>query len=281
MWMYDEKKMQIKIEDDFDLKKIAESGQCFRWTETGHESYRIIAGDKCLRVRATGDRRFDLDCAEEEFQDFWQDYLDLDESYADIRGRIGRRSDEFLYCAAEHEKGIRILRQDPWEMLITFIISQNKNIPAIRRSIELLAEMCGAGMTDRQGEHYFAFPSAEGIAGLREDQLRECSLGYRCRYIHEAASAVANGDVDLLQFIDAEEEETVRALTDLNGVGKKVASCVSLFGLHHLNAFPIDVWVKRILAEQYPNGYPFEDYSPFNGVYQQYMFAYYRNSQKA
>jgi len=272
--------MEIRIEDDLDLKKIADSGQCFRWTEIGPDSYRIIADDKCLRIRKTGDSRFALYCPEEEFQDFWHDYLDLDESYSGIREKIERDRDEFLYRASEHEKGIRILRQNPWEMLITFIISQNKNIPAIRRSIELLAETCGSRLTDREGDQYFAFPTAEAVAGLKEEQLRACSLGYRCRYIHEAAMAVANGDMDLNRLTGTDEEETLQALTGLSGVGKKVASCVSLFGLHRLNAFPIDVWIKRILAEQYPNGYPFDDYSPFNGVYQQYMFAYYRNSDK-
>ena len=176
----------------------------------------------------------------------------------------------------EHEKGIRIVRQDPWEMLITFIISQNKNIPAIRKSVEKLAEMCGEERVDQSGAAYFAFPTPDALAGLREEQLRECGLGYRCRYVREAAAAVADGCLDLLSLKFQDEYTAMMAQTGLTGVGKKVASCVSLFGLHHLNAFPIDVWIKRILEEQYPNGYPFEEYSPYNGVYQQYMFEYYR-----
>ena len=205
--------------------------------------------------------------------------MDLGESYEVIRRRINREKDEFLYRAAEYEKGIRILNQDPWEMLITFIISQNKNIPAIRRSVEKLAEMCGMEITNGAGEKYFAFPTPGALAELREEQLKECGLGYRCRYVKEAAEAVADGRLDLTSLKESDEETAMLALTGLTGVGKKVASCVSLFGLHHLDSFPIDVWVKRILEEQYPKGYPFEEYSPYNGVYQQYMFDYYRNSR--
>ena len=268
--------MQVRIEDDLDLKKISESGQCFRWTEISPDEYQIIVRDKCLRMKTLGESCFDLDCSEEEFKNFWFDYLDLKENYANIRRRISRERDEFLYLAAEHENGIRILRQDPWEMLITFIVSQNKNIPAIRRSVEKLAELCGLKLANHSGDTYFAFPTPDALAGLREEQLKECGLGYRCRYVRGAAVAVADGRLDLSGLKNADDEATIQTLTSLAGVGKKVASCVSLFGLHHLNSFPVDVWVKRILQEQYPNGYPFEEYSPYNGIYQQYMFDYYR-----
>ena len=271
--------MQIRIKDDLDLKKIAESGQCFRWTGIFPDTYQIIALDKCLRIKALGDNLFDMDCPEEEYTGFWFNYLDLGESYESIRRRISREKDEFLYFAAEYEKGIRILNQDPWEILITFIISQNKNIPAIRRSVEKLAGICGTEMTNGAGEKYFAFPTPDALAELREEQLKECGLGYRCRFVKEAAEAIADGRFDLFSLKETDEETAVLTLNGLTGVGKKVASCVSLFGLHHLDSFPVDVWVKRILEEQYPKGYPFEEYSPYNGVYQQYMFAYYRNSR--
>jgi N-glycosylase/DNA lyase len=270
--------MQVRIEDDLDLKKISASGQCFRWTEISPGKYQIIAQDKCLRIKALREKLFELDCSEEEYNGFWFNYLDLGESYEWIRRRINKEKDEFLFLAAEYEKGIRILRQDPWEMLITFIISQNKNIPAIRRSVEKLAELCGMEMTNGAGVRYFAFPTPDALAELQDDQLKECGLGYRCRYVREAAKAVADGRLDLLRLRELDEDKAMTTLTGLTGVGKKVASCVSLFGLHHLNSFPIDVWIKRILEEQYPEGYPFEEYSPYNGVYQQYMFDYYRNT---
>ena len=115
------------------------------------------------------------------------------------------------------------------------------------------------------------------MAALSEEELKGCSLGYRCRYVHSAAEAVLKGEIDLAGLEMADEITAISALTELPGVGVKVANCVSLFGLHHTDAFPVDVWMKRILKEQYPDGYPFEMYSPYNGIYQQYMFAWYRH----
>ena len=272
--------MIVTIADDFDLKKIADSGQCFRWTKTEGNTFRVIAGEACLYITALEKDRYDLDCTEPEFDHFWREYFDLQTDYQKIRERIDRKTDPFLREAAEHEKGIRILRQDPWEMLITFIISQNKNIPAIRRSVELLAENCGRKLQDLRGQEYYSFPSPDAMACLSEHELLACKLGYRWKYIQSASKAVKNGDIDLNALQDADEKTTISALTGLFGVGIKVANCVSLFGLHHIDAFPVDVWMKRILAEQYPDGYPYKKYSPFNGIYQQYMFAWYRHKDE-
>ena len=269
--------MILQIEDDFDLDKIADSGQCFRWTKVSSRSYRIIAGKSCLYMTALGDDLYELECFPEEYNCFWREYFDLNENYRDIRCRIDQNEDLFLWKASEYEKGIRILRQDPWEMLITFIISQNRNIPAIRRSVELFAGICGEKRMDPRGQEYYAFPDPEAAAGLSEKDLAECRLGYRCKYVHAAAEAVLHRKIDLNDLQQADMETAMEALTNLYGVGVKVASCVSLFGLHHTDAFPVDVWMKRILKEQYPTGYPYEKYSPYNGIYQQYMFAYYRH----
>ena len=270
--------MTIQIDDDFDLDKIADSGQCFRWYKAGGRTYRILAGAECLYITDLGCGRYELDRSDARYDGFWRDYFDLQENYEDIRGRIDFRQDPFLWKAAEQEKGIRILRQDPWEMLITFIISQNRNIPSIRRSVELLSETCGEKRTDSRGLDYYTFPEPEAIAALTQKELSDCRLGYRCKYVHAAAEAVAGGEIDLKVLQTADGAETMKALTGLYGVGIKVASCVSLFGLHHTDAFPVDVWMKRILAEQYPDGYPCERYSPYNGIYQQYMFAHYRHT---
>ena len=269
--------MIISVKDDFDLDKIADSGQCFRWNKTGSRSYRIIAGEVCLNITSLEGDLYDLDCTETVFDHFWKDYFDLREDYQNIRKRIDPARDPFLRQAMDHEKGIRILRQDPWEMLITFIISQNKNIPAIRRSVELLAESCGRKLMDSAGQEYYGFPDPKAAAALSEKDLLACRLGYRCKYVHAAAEAVLSGTINLASLENADEKTTISALTGLFGVGVKVANCVSLFGLHHTDAFPVDVWMKRILAEQYPKGYPFEKYSPYNGIYQQYMFAWYRH----
>lgn len=272
--------MIIQITDDYDLDRIAESGQCFRWVKTALHTYRIIAGKFCLYITELGDSRYELDCTEDEYNRFWLDYFDLREDYHLIRKRIDQGSDQFLWQAAEYEKGIRILQQDPWEMLITSIITQNRNIPAICRSVELLSQCCGEKKTDSKGADYYAFPDPEAIAALSKDDLLACKLGYRWKYVQAAADVIVRGELDLSSLTGADEKSTIAALTRIFGVGEKVANCVSLFGLHHIDAFPVDVWIKRILDQEYPDGYPFEEYSPYNGIYQQYMFAYYRHRDK-
>ena len=153
-------------------------------------------------MTSLGDDLYELDCSEDEYEYFWRQYFDLQENYKNIRGVIDREEDLFLWQAAEQEKGIRILRQDPWEMLITFIISQNRNIPAIRNSVELLAERCGEKKIDSNGAVFYAFPEPAALAALPESDLKSCKLGYRCKYVHAAAEAVSNEDIDLNSRLD-------------------------------------------------------------------------------
>ena len=269
--------MIVSISDDFDPDRIAQSGQCFRWQRAGEAGYRVLCGSQCLYVRAMGEGRYAFSCDAEAFEGFWRDYFDLDTDYAAIRRRIDPAADPFLARAAESQKGLRILRQPPWEALICFIISQNRNIPSICRSVEMLCAACEAPRTDALGRPWHPFPTPQRLASLSEDALRACRLGYRARYVSGAARAVSEGRLDLQALRRADLPTAMAALQTLLGVGSKVASCVCLFGLHHLDAFPRDVWIRRVLENEYPKGYPFERYFPYNGVYQQYMFAYYRH----
>ena len=269
--------MELRIEDDFSPEKIARSGQCFRWRRTGQSIWRIVHRGRCLTLREAGEGRYVLSCTEEEYRDIWRPYFDLDEDYRAIRGKVAEGEDPFLHAACAYGKGIRILRQDPWEALASFIISQNKNIPAIQSCIELLCAAAGERREDGGGGTYLTFPAPEAVLSLDEAALRGCKLGYRWSYVREAALAVAEGRLDLAALAEAGEGEAMERLCALPGVGPKVASCAALFGLHRLDAFPVDVWMKRILAAEYPGGYPLERYRPYNGVYQQYMFFYYRD----
>ena len=295
--------IKLKITDDFNLDRIADSGQCFRWVNDDSGAYQIIHKGHYLRIRALENQTFALSCSQEEYQNVWHDYFDLGETYQSVRDRVSPKDDAFLAAACEYGKGIRILRQDPWEMLISFIISQNKNIPAIKKSVELLCKAAGQQLEtsgqltetdgqqpepdgqrqepDRQRQENtvnscYLFPTPEEILSLNDDALAACRLGYRCRYVKAAAADVAEGKLDLDRLRDKSEETTIKELMNVCGVGIKVANCVSLFGLHHIDAFPVDVWIRRILENEYPNGYPQDRYSPYNGIYQQYMFYYYR-----
>ena len=272
--------MIVRIEDDFDLDKTAESGQCFRWRYVSDNEYNIIHAGRSLYVKRTGGAEYDASCDADEFHHVWEPYFDMSENYAAIRNRIDRQEDAFLYEASEYGKGVRILRQDPWETLVSFIISQNRNIPAIKKSVELLCQYAGETLTDSRGVRYHAFPTPDAIFNMGEAELKSCKVGYRWKYIQAAANDILNDKLNLTRLIHTDESETLRTLTGIYGVGIKVANCVSLYGLHHLDAFPADVWMKRALAERYPGGYPCQRYSPYNGVYQQYMFAYYRNRRR-
>ena len=268
--------MIITIEDDFDLLKIAESGQCFRFNRC-EGGYSVAAGDRHVYVKELGKSRYEFDCSESEFEDFWREYFDLGTGYADIRKKIDKKRDEYLYNASEYGRGIRILKQDPWEMLISFIISQRKNIPAIKASIEKLCALAGRKIaTGPDGKAIYSFPGPEALASLSMEQLSGCSLGYRDKYVHQAAQDVASGAVDLEAFRELDDEALMQELLKLYGVGVKVANCEILFGYHRLDAFPKDVWINRVLEQQYPEGFLFDEYAPYNGVMQQYLFFYSR-----
>ncbi len=285
--------MKKVIRDDLDLLKIAESGQCFRWSAVnGYDNpaaIRIIAGSRVLFMEKTGGSEYDLSCSSEEFDGFWKDYLDLGTSYRKIRKLVSKEKDGYLFSASEAGKGIRILKQDPFESLISFIISQRKNIPAIRASIEKICRLAGdrISFSDSEKEwlssrgltcteECFGFPSPEALASIRDNELDSCGTGYRTPYILSASRDVVSGITDPEAMDEMDDLELFDSLMKIYGVGKKVASCVCLFGFHRLDFFPVDVWIERVLSRHYSSGFPFADYAPYNGVLQQYMFFYER-----
>ena len=278
--------MRIKINDDFDLQKIAESGQCFRFNKCA-DGYSVAAGDKYVFIRQLSDGRsetadagseYELSCSEKEYAGFWKDYFDLETSYSGIRKLIDKKKDPYLYSASEFGKGIRILKQDPWEMLISFIISQRKNIPAIKASVEKVCALAGKKIAvDPEGNAIYSFPTPKELSKISIEQLSACSLGYRDKYVHQAAIDVASGACDLEKYKGLSDEELMEKLLALYGVGVKVANCEILFGYHRLDAFPKDVWINRVLDLRYPEGFMFEKYAPYNGVMQQYLFFYSRS----
>ncbi|MBS6728922.1 MAG: DNA-3-methyladenine glycosylase 2 family protein [Lachnospiraceae bacterium oral taxon 082] len=269
-----------------DMKKIAESGQIFRFNVYDDE-YSLVAGDKLLFIKEDDDG-YILSCSESEFEEFWIDYFDLRLDYSDFEKNIPA-DDLFLINAAEYSYGIRILNQDKWEMLISFIISQRKSIPAIKSSIEKLAKTYGKKIDmqvpdfikniDKNSE-FFAFPTPKALADASIDDLNACSLGYRSPYIEASAKAVYRGDIDLEALSKLDDNEILAALMSLKGVGIKVANCVALFGYHRIAAFPIDVWIKRMIDEHYEGEFPLKLYDGYAGVIQQYIFYYGRESTK-
>ena len=253
--------MEVIELKDLDIKKIADSGQAFRITEAG-EDWKIIAQDRAVMVRQLTVDRLSIDCPKEDLA-FWLNYFDAGTDYPSVMAKADP-SDSFLVSACEFGKGIRILRQDPWEMLITFIISQRKNIPAIKKSVEMLCRP--------------SFPTPVELSELSMEDLTSCSLGYRAKYIYETTKTILSDSIDLRSFDVLSDEALVERLCGFCGVGPKVANCVALFAYHRIAAFPIDVWIARVLSENYKAGFPFERYKGFAGVLQQYMFYFARST---
>lgn len=266
----------IKISSEYlDMRKIADSGQVFRFNKTDDGSYDLIANNKHLRIQKLIDNKdiniYELDCSEEDYNKIWKDYFDMDTDYSIYTDDLDE-NDVYLQKACEYSKGIRILRQDKWEMLVSFIISQRKSIPAIKSSIEKMAVNLGEEIDDR----IYAFPKPQEILSADDTVLETCGLGYRLPYIRAAARDVIENGVDLYDSDNLSDEELLDKLKEFKGVGVKVANCVLLFGYHRIGAFPIDVWVEKILNNHYDGTFPMERYKGYAGVLQQYMFFYER-----
>ncbi|MDR0491678.1 MAG: DNA-3-methyladenine glycosylase 2 family protein [Oscillospiraceae bacterium] len=265
--------VEIVGADDFDPVRIFECGQCFRWDADENGVYTGVAMGRAARVRSLGGRVF-LSGTAEDFEAVWRDYFDMDRDYGEIRGRLC--IDDFMQKATDFGAGIRILRQDKWEALCSFIISQCNNIPRIKKIISALCHRFG-GKFEFEGKEFCAFPTAQRIAALDEEKLACIRCGYRAAYIIGAARAIDAGIIDLDALSLDSPANARAALKTLRGVGNKVANCAALFGLHMLDSFPLDVWMKRAISEQYGPNFDPVVFSPFAGIAQQYIFHYVRN----
>ena len=270
--------MMIIQNPDFNIRKIAESGQCFRLKPVPSGGYVLVARGRVLHLTDTPEGAA-LDCSQAEFDAVWRDYFDLATDYAEIRAQADP-GDAFLKRACDYGTGIRMLRQDAWEMLVSFIISQRKSIPAIQFCIEAICSRYGEPLEREAGTAY-AFPSAERLAELDEAHFLACSLGYRAKYVLAAARMVASGALDLAAIASMDDEALYAALLAVSGVGEKVANCVMLFGYHRLSRFPCDVWINRIEAQEYGGAFPLERYPETAGALQQYIFYYARSAEYA
>lgn len=256
---------------ELDIEKTFECGQCFRWNRDSHGVYRGVVRGFPARVWQEGE---DVFVCSEAPEKMWRDYFDLDRDYRALSQSFD--GGEYLDRCIEAGYGIRILRQEPWEALCSFIISQCNNITRIKGIVERLCEGFGDAL-EFEGGSYYSFPAPEKLAGLLPEELSTLRSGYRAAYIINAANAVVSGALDLTALIDCDCREAHKALCSIHGVGTKVANCVVLFGLYHMEAFPIDVWIKRALKEHFPPGFDPASLGAGAGLAQQYIFYYARN----
>ena len=254
-----------------DLEQTFECGQCFRWNMEEDGSYTGIAGKYPANMRLEGDT---LIIEGHGSEDFWRDYLDLDTDYEALKKLLTEGEKEILPQAVASGSGIRILRQELWETIVDFIISQNNNIPRIKGCIERLCELHGEYAGEFRGKSWYAVPSPEKMASLDVKDLAPVRLGYRDKYLIETAR----------QWLDMTPDEHCN-VGCFQGVGPKVESCIRLFGMHDLESFPIDVWVKRLMHRFYGfeekdkagmDGFAKEHFGAYAGLAQQYLFYYIR-----
>lgn len=244
-------------------------GQCFRWSADGNGNFSGIARGRRICVSQNGER-VEIDGIPENELRLWRDYFDLDADYGEYIARLSE--DETLKRACEASAGIRILRQEPFETLLSFIISQNNNIPRISGIIGRFSEQFG----EKIDENGYAFPTAEKLRGIEAGDLAPLRAGFRARYITDAVDKINSGEVDFEEIDALPLEKARERLKIIVGVGDKVADCVLLFAFHKTDAFPRDVWIKRIMSEHFPDGLP-ECAKGIEGIAQQYLFDYFRN----
>ena len=256
----------------FNIEQICYSGQCFRMKKNERCYYEVVSFGRYLELTQDGNLLTFL-CSKNEYQQCWKTYFALDEDY-DAIVRLIDDEDEYMRTAMNYGWGIRILKQDFWEMIISFLVSQQNNIPRIQKCIQTLCERYGEEKLNSYGETYYTFPTPQSLAATTEADLRACNLGYRAKYILRTSQSVVHGDFSLHAVASLSYEEAKNELLKLYGVGIKVAECICLYGLHHLDAFPVDTHIKHVLDENYIHGFPFEKYHGAVGVFQQYAFYY-------
>lgn len=258
---------------DFCLEHTFECGQCFRWNQT-QGGYSGVVGGRLISVTEQPDC-FVTDCGDEQFI---TRYFDLGRDYAALKQQLCGL-DEVLPEAVASGCGIRILRQDPWETLVSFIISANNNIPRIKGIIERLCMQFGEAR-EQDGVRYYAFPAPEALCGLRTEQLGGIRSGYRAQYILDAARKVADGTAPLGAIERMTAEEGRVCLKQILGVGDKVADCILLFAYGKFEVFPCDVWIRRVLERLYRIGncdpalFAQQRFGALAGFAQQYLFYY-------
>ena len=272
---------------EFDVSKTFDCGQCFRFEPVENTPYESefagVAYGRFISVARDKEDLLIFNCTKEFFEEKLRHFLGLDLDYENIRRTHTESTDSsYLRAAAESAKGIRILNQNRWETICSFIISQNNNIPRIKKLISALSQRCGEKISTRgMEEHgaigdFYSFPSPQAVLELGENALKEMKFGFRASYISDAAKKVAEGEIDLDLAATLDYADCVEYLSRIKGVGVKVASCTALFSMEKYSAFPVDVWIKRVLERHFPAGFDPATLGEYAGIAQQYLFYHAR-----
>lgn len=270
-------KLDVKC---FNLKYTLECGQCFRWNKIDENTYIGVVKDRVLKVRQEGNKIFIKSDKEENLEKVVRYYFDLDRDYEKLEKKIVLIDDN-IAKAVKNTSGLRNLNQDFFEMLISYIISANNNIPRISKSVNEISKRYGKEI-EFEGQRYYLFPTPDELRDVTIDEFRECGVGFRDKYIYKTVKKINNKEIDLEQMQKLDTEKLKAALLSLMGVGPKVADCILLFSCARQEVFPIDVWVQRIMRRLYYNNeevskneilrYARENFGENAGIIQQHLF---------
>jgi N-glycosylase/DNA lyase len=275
----------IKGMRDFNLKHILECGQCFRWQLENDGSYTLVALDKVINLKQVDESLIINNTTILDFEKIWWHYFDLGRDYSSVKSKVS--IDENMKAAVSYGYGLRLLKQDVWETMAAFIISANKNIPSIKKSIESMAEIFGKEIGYFNGIVRYQFPTPKALSVVTCSEIRETKVGYRDKYILNAARTIEHNPQMINYLKTLSTKEAMFELTKFNGIGNKVASCIALFSLQRYDVFPIDVWIKRMMETLYPeldtkdkmNAFVTEKFDNYAGFAQQYLFYYARENR--
>lgn len=247
---FDEGLCKISGLEEFDPRDIFTCGQAFRWYEEKDGSFTFVTHGIVANAKKVGDEIILKGVDEKSFEEIFYDYFDLSRDYKLVMEELAK--DEVMKDATDYGKGIRILNQDKFETIISFIISANNQIPRIQKAIEKISEMYGDYLGEDKNRKYYAFPSAQQLALAKPEDLREFArVGFRDKRIVEASKLIASGQVDIEKISEMDLEDARKELQTLPGVGPKVADCILLFAFDRKESFPVDVWIKRVMEELY------------------------------
>ncbi|APQ77116.1 DNA-3-methyladenine glycosylase family protein [Clostridium botulinum] len=285
----------IKDVRNFELAHIFECGQCFRWYKTEEGSYIGVAYGKVIEVEKANNDVILHNATEEDFKNIWAEYFDLYRDYSEIKNILSK--DEILAKSVEFGHGIRLLKQDPFEIIVSFIISANNRIPMIKKAIKNISERWGDPI-EYKGNIYYSFPTVEQLKDATEDELKACSVGFRAKYIKDTVNKIYQNSIeecekyekeyDMLWIKNQQDDICHKVLQNYSGIGAKVADCVMLFSMEKYSAFPVDVWVKRAMQYFYlaPDvslkkirDFGREKFGELSGFAQQYLFYYARENK--
>jgi N-glycosylase/DNA lyase len=275
----------LKNVKNFELKHIFECGQCFRWTKQENDNFIGIAFGKVIEVEKRNNDVIIYNTDENEFNDIWLDYFDLNKDYTSIKEKLS--VDPLLKQAVEFGHGIRLLKQEPFEIIISFIISSNNRIPMIKKVIGNICRNWGKPIIYK-GENYYSFPSVEALSNLSVEDYEKCSTGFRGKYIKDTVDKICSCVCDVNDIVNKDDDACHIELQKLSGIGPKVADCIMLFSMGKYSAFPVDVWVKRAMQYFYlaPDvslikirNFAREKFGDLSGFAQQYLFYYARENK--